>query len=132
MNRRRSATMAGMEKQQPKPSPACPSCGGTESLDGYMMAPDEFGKLPSAVGSGRARKCRTCGYLFAYASHSLEIDPHRLTLTVREPSLFKVAEIVVFDLGIGELSNDGDCLLIRCANADDLALLGRVLADRAS
>ena len=56
--------------------------------------------------------------------HAIEIDPVKLTLTVRDPALFKVAELVVKDLGIGQSYKRGDCLLIQCANADDLSLLG--------
>jgi hypothetical protein len=65
------------------------------------------------------------------APHSVEIDPHSLALTVRDPRLFDAAEQVASSLGIGDSSRVADHLLIRCANVDDLALLGQLLADRA-
>lgn len=40
--------------------------------------------------------------------------------------------IVVSDLEIGQLARDSECLLIRCTNIDDLALLGQILGDRAN
>jgi len=65
-------------------------------------------------------------------SYAFDIDPHRLTLTVRDSCLFDIAEKVAMSLGIGETSRSVGCLSIRCTNIDDLVLLGQVLADRAS
>jgi hypothetical protein len=59
-------------------------------------------------------------------THALVIDPHSLAL----PKLFDVAESVASSLGIGDVSKTAGRLLIRCANVDDLALLGQLLADR--
>jgi len=62
--------------------------------------------------------------------HAFEIDPYSLTLTVHDPELFDVAEQVASSFGIGDVSIAAGQLLIRCANVDDLALLGELLADR--
>jgi len=64
------------------------------------------------------------------APHSFDIDPHSLTLTVHAPELFAVAQQVASSFGIGDVSKAAGHLLIRCANVDDLALLGQLLADR--
>jgi hypothetical protein len=63
--------------------------------------------------------------------HSFDIDPHSLTLNVHDPELFDAAEQVASSFGIGDVSKAAGRLWVRCANVDDLALLGQLLADRA-
>lgn len=64
------------------------------------------------------------------APYAFDIDPQGLAITVRDPRLFDVAEGIASSFGIGNVSKIADRLLIRCANVDDLALLGQLLADR--
>jgi len=66
------------------------------------------------------------------APYSFDIDADSLVITVRDPQLFDAAESIVSSFGIGEVSRAADRLLIHCANIDDLALLGELLADRAN
>ena len=65
------------------------------------------------------------------APHAFDLDPHSLAITVRDLRLFDVAERVASSFGIGEVSRIAGRLSIRCANVEDLALLGQLLADRA-
>lgn len=64
--------------------------------------------------------------------YAFDVDPQSLAITVTDPRLFDAAEGIASTLGIGETSRADGRLLIRCANVDDLALLGQLLADRAN
>jgi hypothetical protein len=64
-------------------------------------------------------------------THTFDIDPIALMLTVRDPALFRSAEIVLDCTGIGLIARRGERMLIRCANLEDLTLLGQMLAARA-
>jgi len=63
-------------------------------------------------------------------SHAFEIDPHSLTLTVRDPGLIEEAEGIAESIGVSYTSRTDGKLVIRCTNIEDLALLGDLLAFR--
>ena len=65
-------------------------------------------------------------------SRTVEIDPHGLTLTVRDRELIEVAESIADSIGVGYTAKVDDKLVIRCTHIEGLALLGDLLAFRAN
>ncbi len=63
------------------------------------------------------------------APYACDIAPQDPAITVTAPRLFKAAEGIASNLGIGQTSRAGSRLLIHCSNVDDLELLGQLLAD---